>query len=1780
MDICKDIHDLPIYKVKVWKPNTERQLVHSTFVYIGKEPKHTDILQKIEDNETISRSDSKILKETFGEDFHKYDNVQFVHETLYEDDNINTIKKKICMYQRVELNENDIYLWINKRVKNTVLFRDFLASQLLSGEKRGFYHEVQRRWNNHIVGIPFPEEENFSEIITYEEVMSALNRYKVDKVTEPLGIKHVRNNTLVFVPVNPFENNEETDVNEIDVRKEGTLLLEYHSIDDNVINMTTYDVVNNHDLALYFPNHEDHYSQNDDAVFQKYDNTLYECNSYQLPVFNIECSINSLHLRLNDVSMNDTINVRDIFEKMKTKENVPFMKYNNNKTKIYKVDKNALNPTSKYYIDRASFNVWTEATNDNKGRTIQEYCMFKVWYKTAGDVNRFITVTIYPDTHVDIRYNIRSGDNTNLDNVKNTFPLVNALIEDIREHVPEDIYLPNIDMNFLESHEYSSNCKLVNMMSSIQIIGKYKNSEKDVRALASKLFPYFNIIQQTTKEKKKTKGDDKQKKKENILSLQYTRVNNFAKDVNVANFLDQMADKTKDEQLDALQTAFQFSKEEAEREYSQWMDEKQIERKNIYLRPSRSGFVLIRLKPYFSGLGFRADIDGVTDIKHHRRIVRLLKFILHNAIPTQQSKLKRIMGLSTEEQQIFKEVARGKDAESDENNSNAKIPASIAAQLRLLRNEYLDDEPDVPAEEPDDAPAEEPEQEEKQESPKETFSEEQYVIKRLNRADPKLFGKGLYSKKCQWVQRRQPIVITQEELEKINQTQPGSYENSIAFGTDAEKMKKNIYICPEVWCPISRVSMTKEQYDKVGCPEPEEKAIELINDYYRDKDEKLKKRYVGFITPECMPCCFKTEPKIVKGKPNKQIEKQQRCLEPETTAAESKKAPELDTYIVGEQYPLDKSRLGVLPESLSLLFENDKCGDNKKGTGHITDDTNCFLRMGIYHNKGRSLLNCLNVLIHDTDIDMIKLLKDNMNLQEFVALNNGVLIGLFLDNTRTIMNTDEFKAFKKWFLTKNQMIDDYIINFDLFKVRASLASNEEEDVRKLPNFKHILREYLVYNAFTSFVNYLEDDNIEKHYDIILDIFNGLHDNLNPKGYNIILFDIEGENIYAACPYGNHSINISRPFVFIVKQDMYYEPICKVKKHGKEIVIDTMFKYDEEEVLQYAIDIYTQNCTVDKKDTDKIADSVYPFLGTIDYRVNYMVIDYSYNLIGFIVKKGIFVPCPPQTPLFIRNVPLIYVDELKNKININGDAAEIRKLLASIHNIVHHRIYLIRDVVRDDEGVIGFTMSDDTFVPISKKSLRKYQERYLDNLNLFIQWEEDDERKVYVENERQKELLFTILHNEVIRVIKKEEDNLKKEIEFLLWTENPIPLVFRQKKLKSILIHLMKKIIVEVDDEKVPIDKVTCHTISKSECNGLCVWNDETCKLKVPRRILDFYQEKLAYTLIQSGERIQKLQLRNDKQKEIIFDQHDVDNKKVDKILHILKNPYVFLNKVVGDTVENIIEENTECAKTKLSQIFTPYWKTITPETPHNKEINIKDDAERFIVNALVTPKPKEEDKKQKGKKEKKDETDEEKEKQIKKEKKDKKLQDDLYEAQFVRKEFFFELFCILKRMVNSRVKLTMETFTQMTQNNLIKDFQNDSDFIKSLKMMNPCIQQFSDKNKKITMPDILTFLESPGYRPSQYELQIMANLLGLNIVLIGRSGTHLPNGVKWIHPQKSTKLFVMLQFTRIANAHVDMYEIIVKNKDKPQILFHKNDYPKVTNYLMRSNRQNVILVPE
>lgn len=1779
MDLLEDIHETPIYKIKVWKSQNDNEC--HTFIFVGKESKQHKfikaILDKLQNSEVINATEEQVLIDTYGQNAKNklgfnIKNKTYVFETLYYDDNINALLKKASVYLfNNTVDENDMFCWIKKEVHPSFVFYHALAVQLLRGKgdmSSASLHESLKAYLNC--------QDATNLIATkskygYDDMIALLKKVKITSVNEVLGFKYLQNQYLKFVETNPFKNMKVDDVNKYEVVTDRSLTLEHYKIKDNTIHMTLYDYVYQYDknvVSFYFPFHTAQKKEISNDIFKTSDVIQQEIvdkhQSLRPDDFNITHRISYLHMRLNEKYTGKEIDLKYVFKKFEPTQEVPFIKYNTSVNKEYKVLKESFSTKAKYQISKSDFENWIDLNpKEGKKQSLQEYLVFKVFLKNVMGKSKFVSVIVFPDVHIDIKYMLKASEDVTDKDIINSFKHINNLFDGVQSIVEADLLIPRVEKNFWMKPEAFSDISIVNMSSHVNILCTKATAKlEDIRRLASSMLPVFNVVEL----------DEKHYNSSKVLFLNYLRIDNFQKTDNVIFFLNQNINMELDSKITALEQMFKLSHDQALEEYEKWKQVQKVELipigRGIFFKPANANMVTIKIQP--ASLGFNVMIDGVTRTKYHKRILNFLRFLTYYAASNKVKSVSFLKSFNPNDRQqydaIFKEDNRANEVViNDVFNDEIDIHEHFAKghdEIELEGNAELDDvwnlddfdlddalkkienkeEKDNPGQEllqgDDDIIYDEEEQINKLKDNKKD-NKFQYVLNKLKAADKALFTGTDYSKRCQWVNKRQPIVVSREDFKKLN---PSSYDNNyVAFGSDDEKMQKNIYICPEIWCPISRVSMTYEQYVKAGkkCPakDIEEPVIDMGDGYWNNKKDGSKRtsRYVSFLGTgkECLPCCFKIPPK----NDNKNQRNIKECTQPKTVkksiVPSIKEDKNLDKYIVGLQYPLDSNRYGILPKQVSALLNETTCG-----TGQIVTGTNCYVRRGINHENNSSFLSCLSHIFNLDTQDIVTSVREHLPIETFLLTNNGALCSMFINESRSIYDPKEFKAFRKWFLQneeEDKKVFRYKAKFDLGDIQKDIAEHASEAFTKqsqgnYSNFKHILREYLVYNAYTNFLEYLGDNSVEKNFELLINLFNRDTEWLNTMGYNIIVFETDKEEAFISCPFDqSQSLNMSRPFVFIIKQENTYEPVYKVESpEGGSFKSYFALSYSKDARVKHIVDTYKSNCKDKSQPTD--AKTIYSILMSLGQGVKYQVINYNYKLEGLITKKGVFVPCIPQNPLMTPGSWYIYTDGIVEKVK-HTEWAGLKTLFSELYAMTNNDLYKIKQKVmdeQDDNRIVALITESGVTIPVDKKAFPT--ELYLDNLNIFIGETEEDARTLFIDSIEKKQLIFEIIKNEILNVVFKNK-HLQDDLDFLQADDNPLPKSFKKARLETLISKYIAKIIKKVDELPDDITYSKCSGLRKSKCKGMCTMEDGRCVLKVPSEWVDIFQSKLAELILNKNAHKTDINMKLQRSKgasSLVFDQQKVIEGKASQLFDVLQNPYTLASSAVGNYIQEILDKNVKVKPLKsIQELLSDNWRTLPIK--FNKVFNGKQDydfteemATGFGIN-----------------------------------------------EQTARKNFLFDLFYMVNKTLNTGIKLNEDNIKKVIENRLIKDYKQNKDVtIEYLKLHNPSFAQLSKRKRDLSIQDLIDFFNDEAYFPSEYELETFAELLKIKIILVGRKTSRHGQEIVCIKPKHVTKTYIMLH--QEIQKDYDLYNIIVKDRQNKQIIFHNEDNPVISEYINKS----------
>ena len=496
---------------------------------------------------------------------------------------------------------------------------------------------------------------------------------------------------------------------------------------------------------------------------------------------------------------------------------------------------------------------------------------------------------------------------------------------------------------------------------------------------------------------------------------------------------------------------------------------------------------------------------------------------------------------------------------------------------------------------------------------------------KLQQYDPTLFltkkqGKFKpYSRTCASNLRKQPVLLTKEEFQKINKNKPGFLkpEDVLKYGSDPKN--PNYYICPRYWClktgtPIDP-SELKEVRNERGeivkkhptCGEviprdatkvPKGAYIyEFFDPQEHGTQEKYIQHYPGFMKeglhPDdlCIPCCFKkwnTKEHIgKKAKCEKQMEQE---VDMEESISESdSESEEMDSDKEEEARSVLKVTKNIVEKTLQIpSYSESQVSDEqilKRGPGKEKEDFYIKGQEKVPLDPGRwgYLPISIQHFLHEDNSKCQNQNKQNVRYLHSCLLRHGVEFSenqSFIACIADIMfyidskNIPTIKEMKEMILS-SLSIDDFLtyqngnlyIDFDIEPTVVTDELLEKYMDSKIYQATQYNLEffYKIVSSFENFKAFLMDNSVNIDYTYLWDIICKPNPNLFSAGINLIILEVDTndatESVNLICPTNHYSTEIfdHRKYTYlIVKSGNYYEPIYSYKNVNKKLTIIKKF----------------------------------------------------------------------------------------------------------------------------------------------------------------------------------------------------------------------------------------------------------------------------------------------------------------------------------------------------------------------------------------------------------------------------------------------------------------------------------------------------------------------------------------------------------------------------------------------------------------------------------------------
>jgi hypothetical protein len=577
---------------------------------------------------------------------------------------------------------------------------------------------------------------------------------------------------------------------------------------------------------------------------------------------------------------------------------------------------------------------------------------------------------------------------------------------------------------------------------------------------------------------------------------------------------------------------------------------------------------------------------------------------------------------------------------------------------------------------------------------------------RLEERMPQLFVKSknekidLYTRMCPFnlSERRQPIILTKEEKDKIIAEHPDEINEEsdfIEYGSDLkDSSKKFYYTCPRYWCLLTNTMVTEQDILDGKCGPKvtniedaiiPKKAKEVpkgkyVYQFYDD----TKKNYPGFHkekTPSgsCIPCCYsnwstkemKNRRDLCQGKLDDKKAEPVSEKEKEIEDQLRRDALEIEYYVKGpEKYgpQLGEHRWGFLPIAVQKFLHevNEDCQVSKTNMS-LKQHHMCILRHGVEVSSTQSFIACIASAIFYAQSDNKKPLINRFipnakhNVPTIKEMKEIMISAIDLDNFIKYQNGDLVTSFS------NPNID---INMDDYKDTKLYKKMIEQQKRKLKTEEKTMEpisiateQFLikVAQSFENFKTFLRDNKITIDYTYLWDLVCMPNPRIFETGINLIVLEIPEDdatnNIELVCPtshYTSHAYDARKRSLILIKRENYFEPVYGYRDDGKRLNITKTFTEHDKTLPKTLRAVFVKIIKPTLGECKNIVNrsNEYRFqqsehLDTLiekllhkKYTITTQVLNFQGKVIGVLAKnkKGLegYIPCYPSALTTLKN----------------------------------------------------------------------------------------------------------------------------------------------------------------------------------------------------------------------------------------------------------------------------------------------------------------------------------------------------------------------------------------------------------------------------------------------------------------------------------------------------------------------------------------------------------------
>ena len=761
-------------------------------------------------------------------------------------------------------------------------------------------------------------------------------------------------------------------------------------------------------------------------------------------------------------------------------------------------------------------------------------------------------------------------------------------------------------------------------------------------------------------------------------------------------------------------------------------------------------------------------------------------------------------------------------------------------------------------------------------------------LRRLKERDPTLFltkqeGKyKSYAKSCAANISRQPVILTEEEKQNIDKTNPGSYHHAVKYGSDPDN--PFWYICPRYWCLLTNSSITEADVKagKCGSIIPHDADTKTVpagagvyefnsntNEHINPKGEYIH-HYPSFFedaTPNgnCVPCCFKMQQNDKTGNwemSNEQIRRREKCSSSGLATLPGKKQA-MKSYIINSlTIPLPQNRWGFLPISAQLFLKtNNAAAVTKSNAALIRPNTPCLLRYGTEQVLNQSFLGSIaNLYAYKQSSaekkveipsvnDLRQIMVDALTIDLYVKYHNGSLVAVFKPKTIVIADINVDKAeYRDSILGKSINIADEAQYDFLVDTIAS---------------------------FENFKNYLLDEKSFIDHTYLWDMMVSPNPNMMKDGLNLIILETPNtditDKIELVCPTNSYSQMMHDPrkeTVIILKQGEFYEPIFLYEERDNQIhelktfMIQDAPMQNIKEILEMVQNVSKGYCapqssrpTVYEFTKNIAAAELYRLLKTYRYDSLKQIANFQGKIIGLLTKHedsetSVFVPCFPSATLSDLAIQYMDSDGLWTDFNTTKNTLTKIKRDSQGKILCEPRLKVLEDGL-----IVGLITETNQFVQIEPPSENIASDSELNEIELnevegtnynkadkviTTSRKPDIKRQEAVKKIALESNFFAVFRTTIRNILNQYENRaLRKKI---MDTLDESGKMYKQRLIK--VIELLRELVGEQIDFQefelsalMAFDTVTGCSANCDKTSQFCMKTGEKCTLIIPAKHL-------------------------------------------------------------------------------------------------------------------------------------------------------------------------------------------------------------------------------------------------------------------------------------------------------------------------------------------------------